>query len=215
MNWSLGLHRKLRTISHQSRFPRRPLVVILILVTLASLSLVLVPRQLIPSASAVCSVGNYSIVSGRENVDAHLKGSKANIFVNSFDSAQCKSWRATAIIKNNCNLAETGWISRDGHGYSVAPFKTWYVAANCAYHHDEFWNQPLSLGVNHEFKVHDNNGDQWWSFAVDGSALPGGMRTFPSITGMRCLHQSATMEGTVFGHNFATYRNVLTREPAG
>ena len=94
--------------------------------------------------------------------------------MNNFSENQTRVWRSVAIFNNGDNFAETGWVLRtdifgDQH---QRPYKTWY---NLGVPHEEIitdvWFSP---GTTHEFKVHDQNGDQNWSFAYDGTPFPSG-----------------------------------------
>ena len=49
------------------------------------------------------------------------------------------------------------------------PFKTWH--SNTQVGSDTFENVNISRGNLHDFKVHDSNGNNYWSFAWDGNAL--------------------------------------------
>lgn len=149
--------------------PRR-ISVAVSLVILIALSLGLLPRLLVRDAYGSCTLGQFAIVSGNESTDFHVKGAKMDIWVNNF-GAQCQSWRGAAVAKNNCNLAEVGWINKEQYGNDNIPFRTIAYQPNCAVSTLYHPNMPLSEDVMHEFKVHDNNGDSYWSFAVDGNAL--------------------------------------------
>lgn len=134
----------------------------------------------VSKANPDCSDGtkSHQAVGGRENTSSTLRGNRNNVWVNSFGSGQFQSWRAVAIIQSSNNFAETGWITWPG--FQAHPYRTWM--ANGVLDDDNIeWGINLALDQFHEFKIHDSNGDQSWSFAYDGNAL--GQKTLPLVWG--------------------------------
>lgn len=104
-------------------------------------------------------------VGGRENTEAHIKGTRTDVYVNDFSVAQSRTWRSVAIARADFEyIAETGWILDSDYNQLAHPYRTTKIAGFVP-ETIRALDVSLSKGVNHSFRVHDNNGDQSWSFA--------------------------------------------------
>lgn len=110
----------------------------------------------------------HQAVGGNESSNTRL-GDQANVLVNNFSSNQYESWRAVAILKNSSNFAEAGWFTDESVDQGHHPYKTWVTDG--VPHEVDFNTVNLSGGANHNFKVHDQNHDHYWSFAYDGNPM--------------------------------------------
>ena len=125
-------------------------------------------------ALAACSGDEvHDAVGGNEkDVAAATRiGDRADVLVNDFASNQHRVWRAVGLIKDPNNFLEAGWVLRvDIFGnQSKHPYKTWRDLG--VTREEIIGNVTFAAGTTHEFKVHDQNGDQQWSFAYDGNAM--------------------------------------------
>lgn len=144
-------------------FNRRLLAVVCLL--LAWVAVTIEPFQNVAFALACGGTVQDRAVGGRENTENHIKGTRTDVYVNDFPAAQSRSWRSVAVVRADFEyIAETGWILDSDYDQLAHPYRTTKLAG--------FQPQTiralgvnLSKGVNHSFRVHDNNGDQTWSFA--------------------------------------------------
>lgn len=126
------------------------------------------------TALAVCSGSIvHDAVGGNENAvgGATRLGDRANVLVNNFSSNQHEVWRAVALLQNGNNFLEAGWVLTVPlfSDQRQRPYKTW---VNLGVAQEEIIvNVWFTSGTFHEFKVHDQNQDQSWSFAFDGNAM--------------------------------------------
>jgi hypothetical protein len=113
----------------------------------------------------------HDAVGGNEaTVGATRIGDRADVLVNNFTQSQHANWRAVALIQNGNNFLEAGWVLDVIFGnQGQHPYKTW-VNLGVA-HETDFLGVTFAGGTTHEFKVHDQNTDQSWSFAWDGTAM--------------------------------------------
>jgi hypothetical protein len=74
-----------------------------------------------------------------------------------------------AIIQDGLNLIEVGWFREEAEDNQAHPYKTRVENGVST-----TWKSvqiDLSTNAFHEFKVHDANADNLWSFAYDGNPL--------------------------------------------
>jgi hypothetical protein len=107
-------------------------------------------------------------VGGRGGLTGRY-GNRADIFVNAFATDQHYTWRMVWVYKNGNNNAETGWALYSPVDQNAHPFKTWHVDGELR--STTPYDISLSQNGYHEFKTHDQNGDESWSFAYDGISL--------------------------------------------
>ena len=114
----------------------------------------------------------HDAVGGNEKaVSIVRQGDRADVLVNNFNQNQHRVWRAVALLQSGNNFLEAGWVLRvdifgDQH---QRPYRTWVnLGIPSEVIIGDVWFTP---GTTHEFKVHDQNGDQNWSFAYDGIGM--------------------------------------------
>jgi hypothetical protein len=142
----------------------------------------LVPQRWLPIASAACSGSIVKdAVGGNENTSNH-RGTKANILVNDFSSHQYQTWRQVAVVENSNNFAEAGWSWIEGYGQYAFPMKIWVDNGVKSW---VYFNQiSLARGFRHEFKVHDSDGNWYWSFAYNGNEMGNEFVSFSNGTSL-------------------------------
>lgn len=131
-------------------------------------SLVWVGASAGPAHATCGGTQSHQAVGGKESSSSRL-GDYADVLVNGFSSNQFRSWRSVAIVKNINNFAEVGWVTDELFGQGHYPYKSWVTdgVANSSVS----LSANLSTGVTHNFKVHDQNHDNYWSFAYDGNPM--------------------------------------------
>jgi hypothetical protein len=125
-----------------------------------------------PSLPALAFGGcgaNHPAVGGNESFSRI--GNRASVLVNDMTQDHShNTWRSVLVWQNNNYSAEVGWYSDTSDDSADHPYKTW--VSDGIPHTQSFGNVVISPeGEQHTFKVHDQNGDQQWSFAWDGNAL--------------------------------------------
>lgn len=148
---------------HLSRFNRRLFPVACIALAWTTISIE--PFGNVAQALQCSGSDDHRAIGGRENTEDHTKGTRADVYVNDFPAAQIKTWRSLAVARaDGVYFAETGWALESDFNQLAHPYRTYKVGGSNPVSIREL-GVSLSKGVNHSFRVHDNNGDQSWSFA--------------------------------------------------
>ncbi len=107
-------------------------------------------------------------------------GSKAQVWVNNFNTNQFETWRAVAVYQNSNNLVEVGWYTGGGTPDQKAhPYKTRVV--DSVPHETNFPNIDIAPRDDfHSFYIQDVNDNNHWNAWMDGSAL--GTDDFATLT---------------------------------
>lgn len=130
-----------------------------------------------------------------------VRGVQGNIFVNNFDvNHQFWTIRALAVVQTAAvpspDFVEVGWFKRESVG-TKRVFKA--RSNNGVYDIQLFDGSSLNNGVFRGFKVHDQNANQFWSFAYRGDSLGNEFSSFNTGEGRtntetHCTSDSASAE---------------------
>jgi hypothetical protein len=132
------------------------------------------------SSPAFASCGGNTVhdwIGGYDSSYSSYRGAKGDLYVNSFGSShQYHVARNVVIWQNSNNFAEAGWVILESINQLMHPYKTW---VNDGVVRTTYLSADFGGGTNHTFKVHDENGDRYWSFAYDGNAMGNEYANFP------------------------------------
>lgn len=138
-----------------------------VVLALAAGLIVALPRTALAACGGTLSLGGILVTENQ----SPIRGNRADIWVNNFDSHQYQSWRQVNVFQNPNNFAEVGWVTGEvGNDQLAHPFKTFF---------NNSVGQTIRFNAinitprddHHQFAVKDPDDDNSYVFTLDGDTL--------------------------------------------